>query len=331
MPLTNAQYDALMRRYDEIRERHRHELLSREEEIASAVPYIKELDEEAGRLSLAAAKARIADPKADLSSYRQSMKLITRKREAALLTHGYPADYLEMQYDCPLCRDTGYTDGVRCTCFKKAANELLYKEYGLGDILKEENFAHFSLDYYPEDMIDPPTGRSARELALKALTAAKLFPDRIGMPGNNLLLYGNAGVGKTFLSHCIAAEVLDRSSSALYFSAKDLFDLLADAAFERNGRNASSAQAIYECDCLTIDDLGTESLNSFSLPQLFYIINERILKNRSTIISTNLMLDQFAETYTERIFSRITSHYTILKLIGQDIRMQKKANGGRTC
>lgn len=330
MPLTNAQYDAVMRRYDEIREMHRHELLSREEEIETAVPYIKELDAEAGRLSLKAARARIADPSADLSAYKRDMQLISRKRDAALLSHGYPTDYLEMQYDCPLCRDTGFIDGARCACFKKAANELLYRDYRLGDILKEENFSHFSLSYYPENMKDPSTGRSALELAQNALAVARRFPDNIGKPGNNLFLYGNAGVGKTFLSHCIAAEVLDRSSSALYFSAKDLFDLLADAAFERNGRNSTSAEAIYECDCLTIDDLGTETVNSFSLPQLFYIINERILKNRSTIISTNLMLDQFAETYTERIFSRITSHYAIVKLIGQDIRMQKKANGGRT-
>lgn len=331
MPLTNAQYDAVMRRYDEIRELHRHELLAREAEIEAAVPYIKELDAEAGRLSLNAARVRIADPGADLSGYHRDMQLISRKREAALLSHGYPADYLAMQYDCPLCRDTGYVDGVRCSCFKKAADELLYRDYRLGDILKEENFSHFSLDYYSENIKDASTGRSALDLAKAALTAARRFPDNIGKPGNNLFLYGNAGVGKTFLSHCIAAEVLNRSHSALYFSAKDLFDLLADAAFERNGRNSGSAAAIYECDCLTIDDLGTETVNAFSLPQLFYIINERILKNRSTIISTNLMLDQFAAMYTERIFSRITSQYTIIKLIGHDIRMQKKANGGRTC
>ena len=330
MPLTNAQYDAVMRRYDEIREMHRHELLSREEEIGKAVPVIKELDADAGRLSLKAARRRIADPSADLTAYRRDMQLISRKREAALLSHGYPADYLEMQYDCPLCRDTGYVDGVRCSCFKKAADELLYRDYRLGDILKEENFGHFSLGYYSEDIIDSSTGKSSLELARAALAAAMRFPDNIGKPGNNLFLYGNAGVGKTFLSHCIAAEVLNRSCSALYFSAKDLFDLLADAAFERNGRNSDSARAIYECDCLTIDDLGTETVNSFSLPQLFYIINERIISSRSTIISTNLMLDQFAEMYTERIFSRITSSYTIVKLIGQDIRMQKKANGGRT-
>ena len=139
MPLTNAQYDAVMRRYDEIREMHRHELLAREEEIGKAVPVIKELDAEAGRLSLKAARLRIADPSADLTAYRRDMQLISRKREAALLSHGYPADYLEMQYDCPLCRDTGYVDGVRCSCFKKAADELLYRDYRLGDILKEEN------------------------------------------------------------------------------------------------------------------------------------------------------------------------------------------------
>ncbi|MCR5295349.1 MAG: ATP-binding protein [Lachnospiraceae bacterium] len=330
MPLTNAQYDAIMRRYDEIRERHRHELLEREAEIEKAIPLIRVLNDEAGTLSLSAAKRRIADPSADISDYSSRMKFISEKRKAALRAQGYPEDYLDMQYDCPLCRDSGYADGVKCVCMKKAAADLLYRDYRLGDILQSENFDCFSFDCYSDKLIDKVTGRSAKETARIAFEAARLFTNRIGEPDNNLLIYGNAGVGKTFLTHCIAKEVLDKSCSALYFSAKELFDLLADTAFGRNGKNSTHTQAIYECDLLTIDDLGTESANSFTVSQLFYVLNERMLKKRSTIISTNLMLGEFAEMYTERIFSRITSHYTIIKLIGEDIRMQKKANGGRT-
>ena len=128
MALLNAQYDAIMRGYDEIRDRHRHELSDREAEIAQKIPAISALDDEAAALSVSAAKRRIADPDADLSLYNESMRKITEKRARLLLDGGYPADYLEMQYDCPHCRDTGYIGSEQCACFKKAAAALLYKE-----------------------------------------------------------------------------------------------------------------------------------------------------------------------------------------------------------
>ncbi len=328
MALLNAQYDEIMRGYDEIRDRHRHELSDREAEIAQKIPAIGALDDEAAALSIAAAKRRVADPGADLKEFNESLREISERRTRLLLDGGYPADYLEMQYDCPICRDTGYVDGEQCACFRKAAAALLYREYSISGILEKENFSHFSFNWYSDTMKDNTTGMTARETAVTAYRAALRFIDRIGEEDNNLFIFGNTGVGKTFLTHCIAKEVLDRSYSALYFTAGDLFELLADVTFGRDGRNSSHLETIFSCDFLTIDDLGTELTNNLVATGFFQVLNERILRQKSTIISTNLPIQEISARYSERIFSRMTSHYTIIRLIGDDIRIQKKLLGG---
>ena len=328
MPLRNSQYDTLMRRYEEIREAHRHELLSREAEIAEKIPAITALDDRAAEASIAAAKRRIGSPDADLSSYEAEMRAISAERSRLLTEHGYPEDYLEMRYDCPLCRDTGFINGTRCACFKKAAIDLLYSEYSISHVLEKENFRNFSFDWYSDTIQNELTGRTERQTARDAVMRAKHFISNAGRPDNNLYIYGNTGVGKTFLTHCIAKEMLDRSYSSLYFSARDFFDLLADATFGRDGRNSTHSQMILDCDFLTIDDLGTEVTNSFAASQLFHVLNERIAKNRSTIISTNMTPEEFSAAYTQRIYSRLLSHYKFIKLVGTDIRIQKKLRGG---
>ncbi len=330
MPLRNSQYDKLMRRYEEIRETHRHELLAREAEIAVRIPEIRALDDRAAAASVEAAKKRVFSPDADLTSYGEEMKRISDERVRLLSGHGYPTDYLSMQYDCPICRDTGYVDGVRCACFKRAAIDLLYNEYSIGDVLEKENFRNFSFDWYSDTIQNELTGKTARQTAQDAVIRARYFIAHAGWPDNNLYIYGNTGVGKTFLTHCIAKEMLDRSHSALYFSAREFFDLLADATFGREGRNSSHLQMILDSDFLTIDDLGTEATNSFSASLLFHVLNERIAKNRSTIISTNMTPEEFSAAYSQRIYSRLLSHYTFIKLVGTDIRVQKKLRGGNT-
>ncbi len=319
-----------MRRYEEIRETHRHELLAREAEIAEKIPGITALDDRAAEASVTAAKRRIISPDADLSDYEAEMRDISKERVRLLEEHGYPANYLEMQYDCPLCRDTGFIDGIRCACFKKAAIDLLYSEYSISHVLEKENFRNFSFDWYSDTIQNELTGRTERQTARDAVMLARHFIANAGRPDNNLYIYGNTGVGKTFLTHCIAREMLDRSYSSLYFSARDFFDLLADATFGREGRNSTHSQMILECDFLTIDDLGTEVTNSFAASQLFHVLNERIAKNRSTIISTNMTPEEFSAAYTQRIYSRLLSHYKFIKLVGTDIRIQKKLRGGIT-
>ena len=149
--------------------------------------------------------------------------------------------------------------------------------------------------------------------------------DNFSSEFHNLLLYGDTGVGKTFLSHCIAKELIDASYSVIYFSAVQLFEHFAENTFGGKREERSDGLApIYECDLLIIDDLGTELTNTFTASQLFACINERILRRKATIISTNLALDDIKSIYSERIFSRLSSSYTMLRLTGDDIRIQKK-------
>ena len=330
MALLNSQYDRIMRTYDSTRAEHARLLDEHTKEAYAKIPRLKELSDRVGTLAAKKIRTEIAgiagDP--DSSSFDEELNRISAEKKALLRAGGFPEDYLEMTYGCPICHDTGFVNGRKCICFRKAEIRLLYDQYELGDILKEENFAHFSFDYYSDTMVNEATGRTAMETAQEACAAARKFTAGLGHAGRNLFIYGNTGVGKTFLTHCIACEALDHSFSTLYFSAHDFFEILAKAEFSRQGASSSYEEMIFDCDLLIIDDLGTELLNSLVSTQLFRVINSRILKKHSTIISTNLGLREFADHYSERTFSRITSDYQIINLIGEDIRLQKKFQGG---
>ena len=161
-----------------------------------------------------------------------------------------------------------------------------------------------------------------------ALKKAKDFVANFDHSFENLFIYGDTGVGKTFLSYCIAKELLDSTHSVIYYSAFDLFEAFAQKTFSHSEESQDKNDYILDCDLLIIDDLGTELTNSFVSSQFFLCINERILRKKSTIISTNLTLPNFMDNYTERVFSRVSSNYTMIKLIGKDIRIQKKLAGG---
>ena len=192
------------------------------------------------------------------------------------------------------------------------------------EILQRENFSTFRLDYYSDNYVDPKTGRTSLTTMKEALAVCKDFAYHFGEEPRNLFLYGDTGVGKTFLSNCIAKELIDRTYSVIYFTAFELFDIFEKSKFGKDDAAEAMNTHIFDCDLLIIDDLGTELPNSFTISRLFLCLNERMLRRKSTIISTNLSLDTFVEYYSERTFSRITSNYKMLKLIGDDIRIKKK-------
>ena len=351
MPLSNEQYDEIMRRYDLQRQADYRIYKEHVNEIHQRIPEIKALDDEGSSAFMERALLRInaasqaspdktsmlhRDAKTDEfakagntpkqeDSIRSLIISNEKKKKQLLIKHGYPEDYLEMPYKCPVCEDTGYVNGRKCACFKNAELELLYESSRLSNVLKKENFAHFSFHCYSDNIEDGENGQTPRALASIAYERARHFAEGIGEPGNDLLIYGKTGVGKSFLSHCIAKEALEKSFSTLYFSAQDLFDALADSDFGRT--TDEKARLIYECDLLIIDDLGTELTNNFVNTRLFYLVNERAAAHRSTIISTNLSIEELAAKYSERIFSRIMSSYNMIKLIGNDIRIQNKLTG----
>lgn len=328
VPLQNVQYETIMREYERRQARNRRILEERREETARKLPRLTQIDEEVASLSTQKIRELFSGSSSDIQDLREKIEALSRERRKILTENGYPEDYLDMPYDCPICQDTGFAGNEKCACFKKAETALLYDQFGRQNILQEETFDHFSFDYYSDTIINEAAGISALETARRAYNTAKGFVEHFDTSFENLFFYGDTGVGKTFLSNCIANALIRSSHCVLYFSAFDLFDLMAGSTFSREP-GAPDGERIYDCDLLIIDDLGTELTNSFVSSQLFLCINERILRKKSTVISTNLTLENFSDTYSERTFSRVASNYQMVKLVGKDIRLQKLFLGGK--
>ena len=305
MALTNSQYYAIMRDYERTRLNNHDIQTARYREVCQKLPEFKSLDESISILSVQYGKRLLNGDAKALDSLKEELEILRSSKHDLLVSAGFPEDYLEPVYTCPDCKDTGYIGIQKCHCFRKAVIRLLYDK---------SNMKEF-----------PTTGRSARAMMEDTLNICRRFIDTFGQDFQNLFFYGNVGVGKTFLSTCIAREIMEREYSVIYFSAPQLFNILAQNKFEKDNTDARNmADYIYNCDLLIIDDLGSEYTNAFISAQFFTCINERLIHRKSTIISTNLSLESIADLYTERAFSRITSSYALLKIIGDDIRIRKK-------
>lgn len=326
MALTNSQYDSIMRIYEQKRMSNHERLLKRQEEIKKKLPAYAMLEEEIISLSMEEAKRQLFQDTDTFSETKEAIHSLIKDKESLLVSNGYPSNYLEEIYNCIDCKDTGYIEGRKCHCFRQAELNLLYERSNLQSMLEKENFDSFELDYYSKDYRDPATGDNAYSIAMRAYDACMQFTVNFDSCFENLLLYGDVGVGKTFLTHCVAKSLLDTGHSVIYFTGHQLFDTLAEQKFSTQNRDSipEAYHHIFDCDLLIIDDLGTELSNSFSTSQLFLCINERFLRQKSTMISTNLSLGNISETYSERTFSRLSGNYKLIKLIGEDIRMKKR-------
>ena len=324
MPLSNTQYDELLREYDKRQIENRHIVDEHIREAYGRDPRLAEIDESISSYSVSQAKKLLEGDEGALKELKENLAVLQQQKAQIIKSLGYPTDYFEPPYRCKDCKDTGHINGRRCHCFKQAAIDLVYTQSNLKNILKEENFEHFSLDFYSRNNLNEATGLSSYETAKIAFQECHRFIDTFDQGFHNLFLYGDTGIGKTFLSNCIARELLDSGHSVIYFTASQLFDIFEKDVFKKDNSSGAARQNIYDCDLLILDDLGTEVLNSFTSSQLYLCLNERILRKRSTIISTNLSIGQLADLYSERTFSRISSCYTMIKLFGDDIRIAKK-------
>ena len=324
MPLSNAQYQVIMREYNRKQLRNRREQQERVREVYEKIPQYQALEEETASMAVEQARKLLSGDREALDILRRKIGDRKEQKEILLLSHGFPADYLEMRYSCSDCRDTGYIGSEYCHCFRQAMIDLLYMQSNLQEILKTENFDTFSYEWYsrrPEGDRPSPYDNMRR--------AVEICWELIGQfdtQKTSLLLTGPAGVGKTFLTHCIARELLNRCYSVIYLSAIDLFDIFSKEKFDygQDGEQEDMYQYILDCDMLIIDDLGTELNNTFTTSQLFYCMNEREKRKKPMVISTNLSLATMRDCYTERVTSRIISSFRVVELYGADIRIQKK-------
>ncbi len=330
MGLSREQMDIIENFYNNRRLENKMKLDDRIQEIYEAIPKIREYDAEISSLAADAARKALSGDSSAKDTLREDIAIVGEKKKAALLSHGYPSDYLDDIYTCRLCRDTGFIHGTPCQCLREQIANTIYSRSELTDVLSRENFDTFNFDYYSDNDIDEASGKSALENIETIVDYCRYFINNFDKTSDNLLFYGKAGTGKTFLINCIAKELIDKSYSVIYLSAVQFFDLLADYSFRRSSNRSVyrqiSMKELLSCDLLIVDDLGSEMSNSFTDSALFDCLNERLIHHRSTIISTNLSIDELKNSYSERVFSRAAGEYTAFKIFGDDIRIKKKFN-----
>lgn len=325
MGITRNTYTEIIKEYEELRQKAARERDERIARITLAIPEYSDIESEITSLYVSRTMLRLqgGDENSDNELKTRIHDLKIRQTEL-LAAAGFSPYDLKEHYNCASCSDSGYLeDGSMCTCFRDKIIEKLYDLSHIRSILGRENFKSFDPGYYDDGHVVTKNGQSERSVALDALRKARSFVDNFDNSSDNIFLCGGTGVGKTFLSNCIAKELIGKGRSVIYLSAVRFFEILADAAFDRDENGELTASLIYDCDLLIIDDLGTEMTNSFVQTQLFDCINERILRNRHTVISTNLSVEELQAKYSERVFSRVVSSYTIIKLFARDIRIQK--------
>lgn len=239
-------------------------------------------------------------------------------------------------YDCKVCKDTGFfTDksgkSKLCNCIKQKMFDIDFNKSNIGN-LKKENFDNFDINLYSDEVSEEKYNAkvSPRQNILNIKEIAFNFINGFDNPEEkNLLFTGNTGLGKTFLSNCIAKEILSMGKTVLYQTAPIMLDNIIDFRFGKSDFT-EVYNNIINVDLLIIDDLGAEALNSFKLSELFNIINSRLLFQNNhitkTIISTNLNMNNLLDTYSERIFSRLVSYYNVCRFFGEDIRVSKLMN-----
>ena len=292
-------------------------------EAYGRVPRLKEIDlllRKSMALAAQTVFAKGTDAVAAMEQVKQANLSLQEERKALLAQH-FPQNYLDDGPLCPHCGGSGYVGAAMCACLRELCRQEQQQELRqltCGD----ETFQSFRLDYYPEQ-IDPNYGASPRKIMERNLQICKRYAEEFGAGSGNLLFVGGTGLGKTFLSACIANEAACRGASIAYESAPQLFAKLSKNQFDADEQSRQDCARLTDCDLLIIDDLGTELTTSVVIAALYSLLNERLLAGKSMIVSTNLNIDEIARRYSPQIASRLEGSFRGLTFVGKDIRVMK--------
>lgn len=319
------------RRFRADRARRASELERRTEEVCRRVPAIANIDRTlrgtAAQLALAAVESE-GDPDGALRELERRNLALQRERAERLVGAGFPFDYLDDAPACRDCQDSGWLpDGRPCQClmryYTREQNRRLSKLLDLGN----QSFGTFSLAWYGEESW-PEYGRSPRENMAVVGEICRKYACGFSRRSGSLLFTGAPGLGKTFLSACIAREVSDRGFSVVYDTAGHVFQQFESGKFGRENPFEEDpdreVNRYLNCDLLIMDDLGTEMLTAFVQSAFYRIVNDRLMNGRSTVLSTNLSVEEFGHRYGDAVRSRISGEYQILHFFGEDIRILKR-------
>lgn len=289
--------------------------MARNEELREKSPEIRLIDEELSGTGLLLFKTACAG--GDIGKIRKRNQELVARRKEIIEAMGFPADYTEVHHFCTECSDTGFIDGVRmCKCFREELIKATIISSGIGHLIEKQSFDNFDLEWYN----DNPKNY---EKMIKTLDAAKNYCKNFNKNKGNLLLIGKTGTGKTHVSTAIAREIIDMGYDVIYDTVQNIISDFEDDRFRRGYNNDELKSEKYlECDLLIIDDLGTEFTNQITLSCIYNILNTRNNKGLATIVSTNLLPDELAKKYEDRIYSRIVgAGTTVLPFVGRDKRV----------
>lgn len=320
-------------------------------ELYKKYPELQKIDDELSKISIQTAKSILANNNPILlENLKSSVNELKKRKHDLFISLNIDECCLLPKFKCSVCEDTGfvssynenvnlekkyknnYANGntVMCNCLKQRLFDISYNKSNVGNI-KNDNFSNFNLDFYSNEVNEKlyKTNVSPRQNIEAILNIVLSFVNNFENPNEkNLLFRGNTGLGKTFLSNCIANEILGIGKTVLYQTAPVMLDMILDYRFGKSVNNKNICDSLLNVDLLIIDDLGTEHMNSLKFAELFNIINSRILNQNNkvtkTIISTNLTMNQLFATYDERIVSRFVGNYNILPFFGEDIRFKKE-------
>ncbi|MBQ9930372.1 MAG: ATP-binding protein [Oscillospiraceae bacterium] len=292
-------------------------------EAYSRVPRLQEIDRQMQQTVLAAVQlvfAKGADVTRALEEAKQQNLALQQERAVLVSTH-FEDGFLDDSPICSRCGGTGYVGATMCECLQELCRQEQKKELSLLSGSKE-TFAQFKLDYY-SDQYDARYGASPRDIMKLTFERCRRYANTFTENSGNLMFIGGTGLGKTFLSACIAGVVADRGYSVMYETASRLFGKLELAKFSGSEEARAEAAKYTACDLLILDDLGTEMPGPFVTAALYSLLNERLLAGKPMVISTNLNVDEMARRYSPQIASRVHGEFDRLTFVGDDIRVLK--------
>lgn len=292
-------------------------------EAYNRVPRLREIDRQLRMTMAMAAQAVFAsggDVNAAMEEAKNKNLSLQREREALVRMY-FEEGYLDDSPICDRCGGSGYVGSQMCECLAELCRQEQKKELTFLNVGRE-TFDQFRLDYYP-DRIDSKFGVNVRTVMEKTYQTCRRYAYGFTERSGNLLFSGDTGLGKTFLSACIARTVADRGFSVVYESAGHLFSKLERAKFSGDEQAREEVKKYSECDLLIVDDLGTEMPGQFTTAALYSLVNDRLLAGKAMIISTNLNTEDLSRRYSSQIASRLRGSFTRVAFLGDDIRVKK--------
>lgn len=329
--MNNTLLKQLLTEYEKTRLKNEKDLDFRKKELYAKCPRLEEIEKDLNLISISIAKSALLNNSSNNDKLNNRIKELKLEREQILKGMNLDISYLTLQYNCDICKDTGYVTNnsqtVMCSCLKQ---KILNEEYNKANMINlgKDTFENFNLNLFSNEVnVQKYESQISPRENMKQIkkSCLKFVQDFDNPDGKNLLFSGNTGLGKTYLSNAIVYDLLKKGYTVLYQTAPVMLDNLISNMFKND---LTFSENLLNVNLLVIDDLGTETMNSMKFTELYKIINTRLLNNSGritkTIISTNLDLQGLYNTYDERLVSRFIGHYDIYKFYGDDIRFKLK-------